>query len=442
MSILATTPLQPWGILPHGVDDPSVILKTDLTSAATITSPDTGDGGSVVGSPTFHATKGFTNTNGANYPLFTDLTNNADLEIAGQISFEVEKKFIAAKELGGIDHVANAYLFTTSTGTTGGTVTSRWWMNQSTDALITQQFGGDAQNAVDLALDGEDDFVRLTLSWNGSTYDRYINGRPLSIGLINTSPYLTDHFKYIRPGSNVGATDTGLLGYYIRNLQISTRPVMHPTHPTLGNTVVIGHSFATYAKEPNVPVTYSWDMSMGRAIKSYLNERGVGATVTYYATSGAVLDVGLGGTTLDSDFIAAVATRPTAAIIIAGVNDCQSGSWNAANFESGYKGYIDDLAATCEIIVVCTVTTQKSNTTYDTAAIVSNTVEANAIINALPDYNPKVVVSDHFTVCGGEALGSNYFEGERTGALDDIHLSAKGNLVTGLDTGRVVYLAL
>jgi len=75
---------------------------------------------------------------------------------------------------------------------------------------------------------------------------------------------------------------------------------------------------------------------------------------------------------------------------------------------------------------------------YVAETVVSNTVEANAVINALPAYNSKVVVSDIFTELGGESLGNNYFEGEYTTLFDNLHPSASGHKVIGESIARKI----
>jgi hypothetical protein len=90
--------LQFFGILPYDSTDSSILLKSSLTSAGSVSAPSIGSAGTVVGTGhTFDSVLGFkAATSGNSGIYFQNLTGYAALDAAGQISFEIEKAIVGS----------------------------------------------------------------------------------------------------------------------------------------------------------------------------------------------------------------------------------------------------------------------------------------------------------------------------------------------------------
>jgi len=119
----------PAGILPYGSADESVIFRSPLTSAASVTSPEVGLAGVVVDTPMFDSQLGVLCGTAPDYDDGTirldTPTDYAKLENGGQLSFEIESVFfgaiVGAAQWGGdkVDSALNEYCISTS-ATAGG----------------------------------------------------------------------------------------------------------------------------------------------------------------------------------------------------------------------------------------------------------------------------------------------------------------------------------
>ena len=410
--------VQPNGILPYGSDDDSIILRSSLKSALSITSPDVGSGGTVQtdagAGPSFDADLGMLCTDATNegYARFLNVPgygvadNLINLENAGQLSIEIESEFVASlvagEYTGGDGQTLNIYFMTTSVADGAGDY-QRWYYAQVTDRLrIPAETSGGLHDAF-VMIKPDSRFTRMTISWAGDTMDTYFDGQ-----WIATSPRLktADLWKYIYIGSN---RDNGnnLLAY-VRNIQISTRPVMFPMTP-MERVSIVGDSLITQAASETLPFVYTVALGQIRAFNVLESRfRTAGRMIELYdqgANADRVADV-------ETRKAAIVAENPTKIILQVGTEDAiaTTGILTDTQFDTNYRALVNYFLANEVTDVICSTipSIYWDSTDYSTAAE-ARRLAYNVKIESMIDIS-GVTVIDVSAELGGE-LGDAYMFG-------------------------------
>ncbi len=442
-------------IISFGSNDPSVIMQSSLTSAASIISI---TGGSVTGSPSFDPVKGMLPgaTGGAYFQ-----GNFLNTQYAGQLSIEVEKTLISQPSpdqiSGGIggsegyNHLVDGWLTLLDIRSADGTAIAGLGLTN-----LAAVGGGYAQtNYIGLGVHsaGKSDFVRVTLSWVGDTCDLYIDG--LLQNTISGRAAGLDFGRiavgYSPPGSSREQN------YYIRNLVLSSQPVTFPVHPLLSNIVIYGDSFASQANPYLIGSTH-FDSTAGFQLIRDMNN--VGMSIGHLVLKdypGQVLNKNpdsnqisfqlgtnrFGGTA--DKLTDVVNANADYVIIMGGTNDATG---DAAERGAVAPSFAADLLSMCRTIlnnpqtkgiIMQTLMSAKGNSTYATPTYVANVAAVNATIKALPaawdSMYPgemgKVKVVDTFSATGGELAAANMENGTLTGELNDLHPAAFASVISG-----------
>ena len=448
------------GIIPFGSSDPSVIFQSSLTSAASIVAV---GGGTVVGSPGFDAVDG----------MIPGLTGGAyfqggfrNTESAGQLSLEVERTLISQPSpdqisdgIGGsqgYNHLADGWQTLLDIRATDGSQFASLGLTEL--AAVGGGYGHTSFTAQSVHSAGKSDFVRLTLSWTGTTGQVYIDGL-----LQNT---FTGYPAALDVGAiAVGFFAPGLAGvknYHVRNLVLAGQPVVFPVHPQLETVVIYGDSFAWQANDTLIGST-EFEATAGFQILRDMNNAGMSiGQLVIKAYPGQVLNknpaVGQVSFQLGTNSFGGTADKLTDVvnanadyvIIMGGTNDATG---DATARGEVAPNFATDLLSMCRTIlnnpmtkgiIVQTLLSARGNATYATPTYVANVAAINAIIRALPSvWNStypvdagKIKVVDTFTATGGEAAAANMEKGTLTGALNDLHPAAfasviSGNLISG-----------
>ena len=435
------------GILPYGTDDDSVIFLSPLTSAASVTGASNVTG-TVTGSPTFDSIKGVASDTVGNYVKFASPTGFANLQYEGQLRFEIESAALWATNAGGanesfVDANSHFYYITWSGTDSTSATHGRLYRNvNGADSASCSMNNAVSETFNYTTIGDTDSFTEIVYSWLGNQFSVYVNGRPV----LQNQTFTThaDMFKFIWVAGDRGSINKYSGGYYIRNLQLSSKCVRLSNHPKTVNVAIIGHSFVTASQEYDPAQSPGWDKTSGYVMKGYFAERSINLKLDYYHNAGGTVIDGTGDDfqTIVAD---AIAAKPDYFFFIGGTNDVQSGSWSAATFETDLLDHLNvstGLLSVAKKGWILTVTTQKANSTYDADAIVTKVAAANTVINAVPSTLSDMAVIDAFNEFGGESLGNNYFEGEVDGLTDNLHPSAKGHILQGTLMAKALYYIL
>jgi lysophospholipase L1-like esterase len=386
-------------------------------------------------------------------------------QYAGQLSIEVEKKFISQPSpdqiSGGIggsegyNHLADGWLTILDIRSAknamplgGHGLTNLAGVGGN---LFQTNFIGRGVHSA-----GKADFVKITLSWAGNTGEIYIDGLLHNaitlppIGSANRLDFGQIAVGYSPPGSY------RIQNFYIRNLVLASRPVTFPHHALLSKVVIYGDSFVSQAN-PYIIGTTHFDSTVGFQIIRNMNNRGfpIGQLVLK-DYEGEVLNKnpapGQVSFQLGTNRFGNIADKLTDVvnanadyvIIMGGTNDATG---DAATRGSVAPSFAADLLSMCRTIlnnpqtkgvIVQTITSAKGNSIYTTPTYVANVAAVNAMIKALPDTwdatypsnKGKVKVVDTFAATGGEAAAPNILKGTLNGALNDLHPAAFASVIS------------
>lgn len=445
----------PVGILPYDSADASIILRCDCRSLAQVTAA--GGVEPNAGTNSFDATRGV-KANATNGGLrFVTPTGFADLDKAGQVSFEIEAAAIsdpsAAVLSYGADWSANTYVLLVRDATAANYIrlmmdsAERFFMGE-TKATVG---GGTSPSSTSVKSTtfGKDPFARVTVSWQGNQYSLYVDGRWIFTGARNAYPSASIGNRILLlSGDGLG---NALVGYYARNLMVSTKPVSFASHPSIKRVAFVGHSFVARARY--LPTETCRDHSIGQAVGGELNARGLewnfpSSNAAAFFTSGSTI-LRSGGAPIKTDLDLMIAYKPDLAVYIGGTNDVINASWpaNRAQTLEDLKLDIADALGVARRLVVCNVPSTIGNAAnYASSSRDEYVRQINSDIGGLPDWwdtaNPTragaLAVADLWQATGGGNPPADVFWGSALGSFADLHPSAKGNLLIGRAIAKAI----
>lgn len=436
------------GILPYGSTHPSVLLNCSLTSAASITSI---SGGAEVtaGQNEYDSELGMRALSATGGARFNTITGYEALDNAGQVSFEIETKGVAitSTAVPSLGNTNAGVVYVAVIRSSNGQDYMRMYFDANERLNITWRTanvdGGTNPSATPLEISSHrmGRFVRFTLSWIGNLYTLYIDGAPMFSGSRNTLP-ATNMGNRIEFMSGAGLGGNPMTSVYIRNLTISKEPVRTPIHPRLGKIAIAAHSYGTRAKF--VYNSAYRNQSMGRYLLKYLADFNLYGNLpsddsTIFDTTGATINDGGGAKILDNVALC-VASNPTCAIYMGGVNDTVNAAFRGTvNTTFGdMKDHLISLlgASRTKLVVVTNVISTIGNTSnYASAYEDANVKQFNALIDTLPgwwdDLNPtragQLVIADVFSETGGTSMDLDVQYGSTLGTYNDLHPTGYGN---------------
>lgn len=242
--------------LPYDTDDPSVILRTPLTSLASITA--VGGEDLSVGSNIFDADLGMKPAGTIPGVRFRhDVIAALTGKTAGQVSFDIQRQAMCnnAGDVGTLPGYAGAAFRLYCIGLNA---TNRIDINVagSTSNSIDHYGYNSSQNGYRFVRTAEsDEWMRITISVAGHNIDFYADGVRYA-HIQRTGGILTgfeDHYL----GSFYG-TASNAWPYYVRNLLIASRPVPLVTIPVMQKLAFIGDSLVgAYSGRSGTPIGVS-----------------------------------------------------------------------------------------------------------------------------------------------------------------------------------------
>lgn len=437
----------PAGILPYGSTDPSIIFKCSLQSAADIAAPAVGPAGTITGTGHTISSLGFHPAATGNSGItFSNLTGHLDLDRAGQISFECDSYTITAEQASygstGYTPGGTEWFLTWDDGATAG-----WLRKISLTNFDVRVHPSDTTIGVVLLHSQErptGTYSRVTLSWRGANVDMWIDGYRVTPNVqtfrVNL---LAAQFKNLNILSHIGGVNPSRVSY-MRNILVSSKPVIYPVPASMASICVFGHSFANANADDN-NTTSNLDGQLKQKIRKYCTLFGgfVPGNIITGGIGGGYVDTALIGDTnfhLSTKVAAAMALSPQKVIVLAGTNDVNAAAFSASAFETAFKSMMSSFAtglnaANITKIVVCTVCSVIGLSGEDNPTTAANITAANATINALPAWwnsthptlSGRLVIADTFTAWGGARPTQKVMIGQLLGTLLDLHPTPLGN---------------
>lgn len=437
----------PCGWLPYGSSDESVIFQHSLTTAPT--------GWTIIGSPIHDSVLGL-NPNGNGGYSKANLTGYANLDFGGQVSVEVQKDWICYNDptngsfglLPGVYQYVISMLATVGGAqgvlakSTGGALLA--FINGSiTDrSFIDWKYDAATINNILVHSSGKSDFVRINVGWWGGLQDGIVvlavDGHILGAKL-RTGPTHSGVFANTYLGSDRGVGGF-INGYYMRNVQISTRSPMMPAHPRLSVVSVLSDSMFT---TDGLASVFRDEMS-SHTFRRYLENSGFRPEkMTVDVNAGYT--IGTAGTSLSTRVAALLANSPTIVLFRGGTNDVILGDTINEAWNTGLQNLMTSILAgtSVEKIIIGTVPTTygAKNSGHYTDARRASRDAVNSYINALPSWNSKIVVA-HVNGAWGDPPPNNTTIGQLNGLLNDLHAAALGHKIMGEAYAKALALSL
>ena len=247
--------------------------------------------------------------------------------------------------------------------------------------------------------------VRIDISWIADQVQIYIDHHLMQEWAWVSGTKLTTQFVNFFLGGR-GTFGDPPRSSRIKNLMISTRPIMLPVHHKLTQCVTLGHSFvagSTYYNSATLSYYTSssggaFDISMGTEIHRSFNKLGydIGAPTGFhqYAVSGSVVaDLTSGASDQIAAMQAAGIKHPDFVYILTGHNDISATVPITSTFKTNYQTAITELIALNPTvrILVGTLTTPANLDSKNTQTAFNNTDQMNIWIRELQDDNPSNV---------------------------------------------------
>lgn len=361
--------INPNGLLAYGDDDPlnPVVWRSPLTSEASISTPEIGGGTyTKVGTgQLFDPVKGL-NTGSAGYYQVANITNNAKLSYGGQISFDVETAIIAAananssQSSGGRAQTGAEVFFSILANPYVNPNTALYFEIGNKILSVVVGYGSNityGQFYISDAI-GKGQFTRISIAWTANTVWIFIDGR--KIGSLERAVNLPTPYYTLLLGRYPNAINSPLYSGYIRNLQISSRPLSFDVPGVLSHGMAFGDS---YADTTTVMQTPAWDMEKRIQLEGELLARGMrfGAFSVQSYGGRTVIGSGNAALHLKDNIVTALALKPTIVIDQSGANDLtQTGTLDVAAFTAAKKVHIEQFlglngnpTTTVQRIIVC-----------------------------------------------------------------------------------------
>ena len=448
----SNTDRYPGGILPYGSNHSSIIYRSTLKSSSAITSPEVGSGTiAVVGTPIFDDILGMLCGTPPDYVTDTgrvkleELTGYAALDNGGQLSVEVEADFFSSAtptEWCGDRAQTSVLVNLLSTATTNATNSpiyqQMFWNPSGNGKLATPKIGNGLTSSVSLSKPAINRFVTFTWSWHGGKNYYFFDGQ---LFYMENRYIAANLFDTIWLGAQRGKTASGHCDYYMRNIQISTRPVMLPKRPYIRLNMV-GDSLTaqgSYAEDvSSVPLNYFTNYTAVNYSTVSYQGRNDSVIQAYFINRGSRLDLANFGVPGDDiDEITArrtsiLANNPTHINLLVGTNN--SGNTAIETWAGKVEDEIDAyLAAGVSHVQICTVPKLGANSSV--AANQPNIDGKNALIKGFASKdNVKVVDLDAIL-----PLGSYNYKGELDAGLDNLHLATNGQIIMGNAVASGIY---
>lgn len=430
----------PAAILPFDSDDPSIILRSTLTSPDEITTA----GGSeeptsansfdpVLGMQPAAVPGGVAGCRftSSSIPALADLPE-------GQLSIEVQREWLSIADPNirstGALHGANEYLL--SFTNYGKVNAGKLYVD--TDQYITWLYraGEGSRRARIVNTKLSPDYARITLSWTESDAALFIDG--LLIGSLPRTAVNTDNLSQLFIGNFVGTTDSTFSSpYYVRSLLVSSKPVQFSSAPLLRHVMLVGDSFAAGQPFFNIPDKYDGTIANSIIRNLSLQHLSMQEFSVFSNGGGKIQDVS--NDPLEADMDGAGLSRadvlresPSIIIFVTGGNDIEIFDYSTFTIDLhdhleaflGENGYAD---TTTEKVIL---TTTVSNT-YSSSATVHSMVDImRETVNwwnlKYPDRKGAVHILDSWLLFGGDNVDKTLFL-----LNDPIHPAPAGNIIYG-----------
>jgi hypothetical protein len=429
------------GWLPYGSNDSSVLLQIPLTAETDVTGLATATGAVTASGGVFDSVLGY-NPKGAGTLSIIDLVDHATLDTQGQLSLEVSRAYacrLDAATWSNGDAAENSSSFISLHPNTG----------TASSQMITKGSAGQMQSTIFGALNianvyshtaGKSDFVTLRIGWHGGanggrcwySIDDLDNG---DLVRGSADPSWTGIFKRIYIGSNK-AVNFFVKDSWCRNLQISNEAPMLPMQKNLSKVAILSDSMFNSAATTSGTATGDYrDATTIFTMKRELGKLGIRMGDVYSSINGGYAISSIPANSLADKVADVVAQNPSIPLYRGGTNDViNSGVAIDATWESELKADLTSLLAASSVkaIVIGTVPSTIGNSAWYTDVIRAKTAAANAIIEALPDWDSRVYVADCYNKLGGESPEDETYIGQASGAYDDLHFAGVGHYKHGV----------
>jgi lysophospholipase L1-like esterase len=337
------------GLLNYGDNDGTVIWRSPLTSEASISAPEIGGGTySKVGTTqVFDPIKGFKAGSSGSYRI-TNLTNNNQLSYGGQITFQVETEMLACLDAnspgssGGRAQTANE-IFLGFLANPGPGANYSWYI--SINAKSVSFALGYGTNITTLSRYISDviwksQFLTVCIAWTCNVYSIFIND--LLLGSLTRVNNLANPCYTLVLGTYPYTPTAPLISGYIRNLQISSRPIAFTVPYLLSLVQAFGDS---YANTVYTAQATTWNMEKSLNMEQEFLKLGMrfgGFSTTQSYSGRKVIGSGNAALYLIDNVPTALAAHPTLVVFQAGANDLTTdGTLDDAAFTANMKLMIE-----------------------------------------------------------------------------------------------------
>lgn len=442
--------------IPYGADDDSIIFRSSLTSEAAFTSPEIGTANTLTANITsgvFNAVKGF-NAKGDSNLVINQLTNFADLDNAGQISFEVQSEWACTYDPTNGSHgflpVEDKERILAISPGTGADDTLLLRNKIGSQAYLGCTFNGFSVSTPDYYIDNKQqggsqtcyvhsgnkgEWVTINIGWSGGP-----EGGEIMVA-IDGLPYAGDKrangtdanlFQDIYIGSSATPNEY-VQDHYIRNLQISTRPPSKTVNKLVRKIAVLSDSMFEIDNFTSVRRDALSSMALRRRMQAS------GFTIgdlSVDVNSGYTIDTTGSNDLFDATNMTALENQRASIVIIrGGTNDVIQELTIDSTWFTNFKTQLTTILGweSTEAIVVSAVPAQSvAASTVHNATRQAALLQINEYMSQLPAWNSKVYFHDLYTELGGENPPDNVFLGQELGNNNNVHFAGKGHEKNGL----------
>lgn len=426
------------GFVNYGDDDASILYSHPLTSLPAGATK----GGAGAANINFDSILGvqLSNTGSLLLPALT-AAQQALLDRAGQISFEVEAGWFQSTYQG---TGGNEYLCLFKDGGSNSFGVEKP-INSANVFSVNNGSGLGQKGVLSHLSASKGTHCLVTYSWNNNEISVY---KDYLLVMKNT---WTTHVAGMLANIYIGGTASGAFNsistYHIRNICISSRPVIRPTDPALRDTIILGHSYTVNGDYPNADLaiigssasaSYQ-DSGFIPQVHRHLSQRGRHfgfGRMTSYGIAGTKIASGANNcTTQITTAIAANHRAPSVCILYTGINDVVGNSITS-QFQTDFQTVIGTnlipLNASMKILV-CTMLNPTGYVSWTTTQ--ADIDQGNLYIKGLAvTYPSNVRIVDTFNVLGGWTNKSS-----ADFITDNLHPSKIGYLKIANAIGSVLY---
>lgn len=433
------------GWIPFGSDDDSILGQASCKTQASLDALS----GTVTttGSGLTFSNDGM-DTNGSGGIKIATLTGYANLDNAGQISFDAPRSWVcfddAAAHTTGLVPSANEVAIglgsdQIATKTTSETMSCLLNGAQAAKELTDGIYNAAQSIPIAVNSGGRKETIRVQLGWMGSrifmAFDDYIYAGGQMTGVPSND------FANIYLGSLDGTNNYMSSGYPIKNLLISNKPPIFPVHTALRKVSFLSDS----SMKQDAPNGTFRDGLTSQYFRGELARRGFRCGAVSVDVNGSHTIVDTATNNLSDRITALTAEYPQIVILSAGSNDVVTDALPMdQTWDTGLKSLLTSILAisSVEKVIVRTVPSLKGDASQDTVAHRARRVIANDYIEALPSWNANVYVADFDVFINGESALASYFIGSDLESYDDFHLTPAGHYQHGVCYANTVLNAI